>query len=61
MKTVTDFKLVQMAFVYDLNFKESFSIVGKRQYLKHIFDTMPKNDRVFEMYRRVKIHVENHL
>jgi HD superfamily phosphodiesterase len=60
MKTITDFKLVQMAFVYDLNFKESFSIVGKRQYLKHLFDTMPKNDRVFEMYRRAKIHVENH-
>lgn len=60
MKTITDFKLVQMAFVYDLNFKESFAIVGKRQYLKHLFDTMPKNDRVFEMYRRAKIHVENH-
>lgn len=61
MKTITDFKLGQMAFVYDLNFKHSFSIINKRQYLNKLFENLPKNDQIFEVYRRVKIHVENQL
>lgn len=61
MKTITDFKLMQLAFVYDLNFKQSFSIINQRQYLKKIFETLPKNDQVFDIYRQVKIHVENQL
>ena len=61
MKTITDFKLIQMAFVFDLNLRESFSIVNKKGYLKHLFETMPKSDQIFELYRKAKIHVENHL
>lgn len=59
--TVTDFKLLLLSFVYDLNIKESFSIVNKKGYLKQLFDTMPKNDQVFEFYRMAKIHIENQL
>ena len=61
LKTVTDFKLLQMAYVYDLNFRESFSIVNKKGYLKQLFETMPKTDQVFDLYRKAKIHVENQL
>jgi HD superfamily phosphodiesterase len=61
MKTITDFKLGQLAFVYDLNFKLSFSIVNKRQFLNKLFETLPKNDQIFEVYRKAKIHVENQL
>jgi len=61
MKTITDFKLIQMAFVFDLNLRESFSIVNKKGYLKQLFETMPKSDQIFELYRKAKIHVENRL
>lgn len=61
LKTVTDFKLLQMAYVYDLNFRESFSIINKKGTLKQLFDTMPKTDQVFDLYRKAKIHVENQL
>jgi hypothetical protein len=61
MKTVTDFKLGQLALVYDLNFKYSFSIINKRQYLNKLFENLPKNDQIFEVYRMAKIHVENQL
>lgn len=59
--STTDFKLMQMAYVYDLNLKESFSIVNKKGYLKKLFDTLPKTDQVFELYRKAKIFVENQL
>jgi len=61
LKTVNDFKLMQMAYVYDMNFKKTFSVINQKQYLKRLFDTMPKNDDVFEAYRKTKIHVENQL
>lgn len=61
MKTITDFKLGQMAFIYDINFKHSFSIINKRQYLNKLFENLPKNDQIFEIYRRAKIYVENQL
>ncbi len=61
LKTVTDFKLMLMAFVFDLNFKVSYSIVNENQLLKRIFDTLPKTDHVFDVYRKTKIHVENQL
>lgn len=61
MKTITDFKLTQMAFVFDFNFKKTYAIVNKKQYLKHLFDTLPKSDLVFEIYRKTKIHVENQI
>lgn len=61
MKTVTDFKLIQMAFVYDMHFKLSFSLINKKGILKQLFDTMPKSDQVFDLYRKARIHVENQL
>lgn len=61
LKTITDFKLLQMAYVYDLNFRESFSMINKKGTLKQLFDTMPKTDQVFDLYRKAKIHVENQL
>ena len=61
LKTVNDFKLLQMAFVFDLNFKKSFSIVNQKQYLKQLFESLPKSDRIFDAYRVTKIHVENHI
>ncbi|MCF8361993.1 MAG: HD domain-containing protein [Prolixibacteraceae bacterium] len=61
LNTVNDFKLMQLAYVYDINFKKTFSIINQKQYLKQLFDTLPKNDDVFEAYRKTKIHVENQL
>ncbi|MFA9390416.1 MAG: HD domain-containing protein [Prolixibacteraceae bacterium] len=61
LTTITDFKLLQMAYVFDINFRESFSIVNKKGFLKQLFETMPKTDQIFELYRKAKIHVENQL
>ncbi|MDA3930350.1 MAG: HD domain-containing protein [Prolixibacteraceae bacterium] len=61
MKTVTDFKLVQLSFVYDLNFKKSYEIINKKSVLKQLFETLPKTDQVFDLYRKAKIHLENQL
>lgn len=61
LKTVNDFKLMQISWVYDLNYRKSFSIINKMQFLKQLFDSLPKTDDVFEAYRKAKIHIENQL
>lgn len=59
--TINDLKLYQMSLIYDLNFKRSFKIISEKTYLKQIFETLPKKDLVIDMYRQMKIFLENQL
>ena len=59
--TLNDLKLQQMSWVFDLNFKKSFQIVSEKTLLKQIYETLPKKDLVIDMYRQMKIYLENQL
>lgn len=59
--TLNDLKLYQMSLIFDLNFKKSFKIVSQKTYLKQIFESLPKKDLVIDMYRQIKIYLENQL
>lgn len=58
---LNDLKLQQMSLIFDLNCKKSFKIVSEKTYLKQIYETMPKKDEVIDMYRQIKIFLENQL
>jgi len=57
--TFNDFLLFQMSWIFDLNFKKSFQILNQKQYMRHLYDSLPKNDNVIEIYRMIRIHIEN--
>ena len=59
--TFSDFLLYQMSWVFDLNFRKSYQMLNQKQYIRHIYDTLPKTDSVFEIYRMIKIHIENQI
>ncbi|MCY1634806.1 HD domain-containing protein [Marinifilum sp. D737] len=59
--TLNEQKLHQMSWVYDLNFKKSFKVVSEKNYLKKIYESLPKKDEVIDMYRQMKIYLENNL
>ncbi|NOU61728.1 HD domain-containing protein [Marinifilum caeruleilacunae] len=59
--TLNELKLHQMSWIYDLNFKKSFKIVSEKNYLKKMYETLPKKDEVIDMYRQMKIFLENQL
>lgn len=61
LRTVADFKMLQISLVYDLNFRESFSIINKNKYLKKIFETLPINDEIYEAYNKARVYIENRL
>jgi hypothetical protein len=57
--TFSDYLVFQMSWVFDLNFRKSFQILNRMQYMRHIYDALPKHNLVFEIYRMIKIHIEN--
>lgn len=57
--TFNDFIIFQMSWIFDLHFKKSFQIVNQKQYIRHLYDALPKNDSVIEIYRMIRIHIEN--
>lgn len=59
--TFSDFLLYQMSWVFDLNFRKSYQLLNQKQYMRYIYDALPKNDSVFEIYRMIKIHIENQI
>lgn len=59
LRTYDDFKIMQLSWVYDLNFKASFRILANGRYVDKIYSSLPKRDIVFDIYRIVRIYVEN--
>jgi len=59
MKTMNDYKLMLMSNVFDLNFKYTFRILSERQYIQRIYETLPKRDQIIDVYRGIKLFVEN--
>ncbi len=54
LTTLNDFKLLQLGWIYDLNFPRTFQIVRERRYLEKIRKALPRNARrVSEVYDRV--------
>ena len=54
-----DVKIMQMSWVYDFNYRPSFEYLLKNRFLETIYNTLPKNDLVIEIYRKVKVYSEN--
>ena len=59
--TFNDFIIFQMSWVFDLHFKKSFQILNQKQYIRHLYDSLPKNDNVIEIYRMLRINIENRI
>lgn len=59
MKSVNDYKLILISMVYDLNYKFTFRVMSEKQYIQKIYETLPKRDPIIEVYRHIKLFVEN--
>lgn len=59
MKTMNDYKLLLLSMAFDLNFKFSFRLLSEKQYIVKIYETLPKRDQIIDVYRGIKLFVEN--
>ena len=61
VKSEMDVKIMQLSWVYDINFKSSIEMIFQNRYLEKIYSSLPKNDTVIEIYRKIKVFAENKL
>ena len=61
LKTLNDFKLLQISWVFDLNFTPSFQAVHRRKYINQIEATLPQSKEITEAVKKAYHYVENHL
>jgi hypothetical protein len=59
LKTLHDFKLLQIGWIYDVSFPRTFQIVREKKYLEKIRDALPQESpRLTEVYERARAHLE---
>ncbi|MEW6161968.1 MAG: HD domain-containing protein [Nitrospirota bacterium] len=46
VKTLNDFKIMQLSWVYDLNFRTSFRLLMERNYIERIVSKLPKTEEI---------------
>ncbi|GAB6100670.1 HD domain-containing protein [Halanaerocella petrolearia] len=57
LQTLNDFKLIQMGWVYDINFGPSFEVIKERNYIDRLFETLPKSKRANQVYAKIKSYL----
>jgi len=58
LKTLQDFKLLQIGWIYDVNFPRTFQIVRENGYLETIRDALhQESSRIKEIYERARAHL----
>ncbi len=53
IETLDDFKVLQMAWIFDLNFQYSYEIVNKNRYLNVIYESMDKSDALIQIFDHI--------
>ncbi len=61
MHNLNDFKLLQMGWVFDLNFTPSLRRVQSREYLEKIRSVLPNSPQIDEIYASVNSYLKNAL
>ncbi len=61
LQTYNDFKVLQMSWVFDLNFPRTFQLVDTRKYLEKTADSLPRNERVTSICRTVRSFLNTQL
>lgn len=57
LESIHDFKLLQLSWVYDINFPVTFSMLQERKYIEQICSTLPKLENIQLMTEHVLAYV----
>jgi len=60
LKTLNDFKLLQMGWVFDVNFLRTFQLIQERHFIEMIRDALPRSKKISEIYVTVRSYLEEH-
>jgi hypothetical protein len=58
IKTLNDFKLLQLSWIFDLNFKPSFVLLSERKHVEKITAHLPQTEAIFNLSIFLKEFIE---
>ena len=61
LKTLNDFKLLQLGWIYDINFIPTFRRVRERKYLERIREVLPPMERIDEIFAQVEQYMDQRM
>jgi hypothetical protein len=61
MVTLNDFKLLQIGWIYDINFARTYQEIKDRKYLDQLFAVLPEDDKMTQLYSVANDFLENKL
>jgi len=61
LRSLNDFKLLQLAWIYDINYRPTFRMIYERDYLRKIRDTLPKSEGIDFIYSRLMSYLRKNI
>ncbi len=61
MRTLNDFKALQMSWIFDVNFPYTFEVIQERKYLEKIRDAITDKKRAEALYALTRSYLERYL
>lgn len=61
VKNLNDFKLLQMGWVFDVNFDSTFHCIQSRHYIEMIADVLPKSKEIQNIIRIIQLYLGKQL
>jgi hypothetical protein len=61
LKSLNDFKLLQLSWVYDINFQSTLRLIKERHVLEQLAATLPQEEAVLHVLGEVKKYLDRHL
>ncbi len=61
LKSLNDFKLMQMGWIYDVNFPRTFQLIRARRYMELIYDTLPPSDHMDQLYSQIRSFLDKRI
>lgn len=58
LRSVNDFKLLQMGWIYDINYQPTFRMIYERGYLQKIKDTLPSTEEIDSIYSSLMAYLK---
>ncbi|MFO7940949.1 MAG: HD domain-containing protein [Bacteroidales bacterium] len=58
LKNLNDFKLLQVGWVFDINFATTLALLKQRNYLTPLFASLPNDDIIGELKKEVENYIE---
>lgn len=61
LKTLNDFKLLQLSWIFDLNFRPSFRLLKEADYIERIAASLPQTEEIENIAQFLKSYVQQEL